>query len=240
MAHLSTVGERDPMLLIQLEPGEAVFAQADAMVSMSPRLKLTAGMHGGILSSLGRKAFGGETFFTQKLTCPEQAGRALLAPMLPGDVLVLDVPEDGVVLNHATFLAAHDTVRLGLRTQGLLKGLFAQTGGLLTMHAKGRGQLAVHGFGHLLELGVDESGLVVDTGHVVCWSASLDYSLGVRTHQRQGILSGLLSAGLTGEGLVTTFRGQGSVWVASRNYAGFAEEIAALASPLVKQTGAAK
>lgn len=227
---LRIVGERDPFLLVELSAGESVFAQSDAMVSMSPNLKLTGELRGGLLQSIGRKALGGETLFTQKLTSPNDSGQALLAPAAPGDILLMDMPPEGVVLNDSAFLAATSEVVLSLRVQGLVKGLLANTGGLVTMSAKGPGQLAVHGFGSLLELGVDDDALVVDTGHVVCWSQSLDYQVGVRTHKRQSLMGGLFHSAFTGEGLITTFRGRGSVWVASRNYKAFTHTLVSLVS----------
>lgn len=228
---LKIVGERDPFLLVELSAGESVFAQSDAMVSMSPNLQLTGELRGGLLQSIGRKALGGETLFTQKLVAPDDSGQALLAPASPGDILLMDVPSEGIVLNDSAFLAATSGVVLSLRVQGLVKGLLGNTGGLVTLTAKGHGQLAVHGFGSLLELGVEESeGLVVDTGHVVCWSQALDYQVGVRTHKKQSLISGLFSSTLTGEGLITTFRGRGSVWVASRNYNAFTQSMVDLVS----------
>lgn len=225
---LRIVGDRDPFLLVELSPGESVFAQSDAMVSMSTNLKLTGELRGGLLQSLGRKALGGETLFTQKLSAPNDSGQALLAPAAPGDILLLDLPPEGVALNDSAFLAATSEVALSLRVQGLIKGLLANTGGLVTMTAEGSGQLAVHGFGSILELGVDEDALVVDTGHVVCWSKGLSYQVGVRTHKRQTLLGGLFNSALTGEGLILTFRGHGSVWVASRNYNAFTQALGAV------------
>lgn len=224
----SVIGEGDPFLLVELTKGEEVYAQADAMITMSATLSLSTGMQGGLLQSLGRKAFGGEGLFNQKLVAEAGNGVALLAPASPGAIEVISLPAEGISMNDGAFLAASAGVSLGLKAQGLIKGFLGQTGGLVTMAARGAGDIVVSGFGNLQRLEVDEAGLIVDTGHVVCWSNGLDYSVGVRTNKRQGLVKSLVTAATSGEGLVTTFTGRGTVWVCSRNYDLFAKSILSL------------
>jgi len=53
------------------------------------------------------------------------------------------------------------------------------------------------------------NGYIVDTSHIVGWTGGLEYQ--VRK------VGGLKSLFLSGEGLVCEFRGQGRVWVSTRN-----------------------
>ena len=67
--------------------------------------------------------------------------------------------------------------------------------------------------------------LVVDTGHVVAFTEDVDYSIGK--------VGGLRSLVVGGEGLVMKFKGNGHVWVQTRNMASLAEKII----PFLPKTG---
>lgn len=55
-----------PVIQCQLQQGESLKAESDAMVSMSATLDVTGGMYGGLLSGLARRVLAGESFFFQK------------------------------------------------------------------------------------------------------------------------------------------------------------------------------
>ena len=59
--------------------------------------------------------------------------------------------------------------------------------------------------------------LVVDTGHLVAFSDDVDYSIG-----KVGGIRSLIGGG---EGLVMRFRGNGHVWVQTRNLAALADKL---------------
>jgi uncharacterized protein (AIM24 family) len=58
---------------------------------------------------------------------------------------------------------------------------------------------------------------VVDTGHVVAFTDSLQYEV--------GRIGGYKSLFFSGEGLVCRFRGQGRVWIQTRRLGAFASWI---------------
>ena len=66
--------------------------------------------------------------------------------------------------------------------------------------------------------------LVIDTGHLVAWDATLEYQIGKST-------GGWVSSFLSGEGLVCHFEGQGSVWVQTRNAAEYGGTIGPMLPP---------
>lgn len=55
-------------LKVQLEAGESIKAESDAMMAMSGNIKVEGKMEGGILGSLARKFLSGESLFFQHLT----------------------------------------------------------------------------------------------------------------------------------------------------------------------------
>jgi uncharacterized protein (AIM24 family) len=62
---------------------------------------------------------------------------------------------------------------------------------------------------------------MIDTGHLVAWDATLEYSVG-----KSG--SGWIMSWLSGEGLVCNFRGQGRIWIQSRSATAYGRKIGAL------------
>ena len=94
------------------------------------------------------------------------------------------------------------------------------------MKATGCGTLAVSGFGSIRVLTITpDKPLIVDNGHVVAWDASLNYDLTINTAHR-GFFGKLIEGAVTGEGIVLTFTGTGTVLVCSRNRGGFIDWIA--------------
>jgi uncharacterized protein (AIM24 family) len=71
---------------------------------------------------------------------------------------------------------------------------------------------------------VCDGNLVIDTGHLVAWDATLTYSVG-----KSG--SGWIASYLSGEGLVCHFQGQGRIWIQTRNPTAYGQDVASLLPP---------
>jgi uncharacterized protein (TIGR00266 family) len=229
----SVIGDRDPFLLVQLQAREAVFAESDAMVSMDGTLELCGEMRGGMLGALARKFVSNESLFTQRIEAARGAGQTLLAPALPGDIQILEVgPQSPYLLNDGAFLAAEDSVELSTVSQGLGKALLGGTGGFFIVKASGQGLLAVSGFGSIQELNIEPGqDVIIDNQHVVAWDARLDYKISVGALGKKSFLSRLVSSATSGEGIVTRFRGEGRVYISSRNIKQLAAELQARIMP---------
>ncbi|VAV96321.1 hypothetical protein MNBD_ACTINO01-1396, partial [hydrothermal vent metagenome] len=81
-----------------LDAGESIQTEGGAMVSMDSGITIETKAKGGILKSLGRSVFGGESFFMNTYRT-ETGGTIRLAPSLPGDMMVLDIhPETPIKL----------------------------------------------------------------------------------------------------------------------------------------------
>ncbi|MFN8672811.1 MAG: TIGR00266 family protein [Candidatus Sericytochromatia bacterium] len=199
------------MVRFDLEQGESIKAESDAMIAMSPTISLEGKMEGGFLAALGRSMLAGEKFFFQKLVARTGKGYALLGPTTPGDVYILDL--DGSVeynIHKDGFLAAEESVNINTQMQNLAQGLLSGEG-FFILKAKGRGKVILSSFGaiHELNLGVGED-FTIDNGHLVAWSNTTQYSIDKATH-------GWISSFTSGEGLVCRFRGPGKVLIQSRN-----------------------
>ncbi len=194
---------------LTLDPNETVRAEAGAMMSTSDGVVLEAKAEGGVLKSLKRAALGGESFFLTTYQAPAQGGFVDVAPRLPGDIVVLEAPPEGLVIQRGSWLASAPTVNLDTKWGGF-KNFFGSEGGFI-MHATGTGPIVVACYGAIetWNLAAGEK-ITVDTGHMVAYDSSVQMSLRKAT-------GGIVQMVKTGEGLVFDFTGPGRVMVQSRN-----------------------
>lgn len=195
------------LLVLELDAGEQVRTEAGSMVSHSDGISVKTQASGGLLGSLKRKALGGESFFMNTFTA-DRPGQLVLAPPLPGDVIQRDLEGETLLVQSGSYLAADpgidvDTKFGGGRTFFGGEGLF-----LLELSGSGSAFLTSYGAIHPVELADGET-YTVDTGHIVAFEASADFT--VRR------VAGLKSTILSGEGLVCHFEGPGRVWIQTRS-----------------------
>ncbi len=204
-----------PMARVQLAAGESLKAESGAMVSISPTIDIESKVEGGFLKALSRRVLSGEHFFFQTLRATRGAGEALLAPTVPGDIVVLEM--DGVheyLVQKDGFLAGSEQVTIETKMQSLSRGLLGGEG-FFILKISGTGQLILNSFGaiHKVELKPDDD-YIVDNSHLVAWTATTSYNI-------EKAASGWISSFTSGEGFVCRFRGPGLVYLQSRNPQGF-------------------
>jgi uncharacterized protein (TIGR00266 family) len=161
-------------------------------------------MKGGLLSGFKRTLMGGESFFINRFVSRGE-GLLGLAPSYQGDIVHLNV--DGkIYAQSGAFLASSPEIDIDTKWGGA-KTFFAGEG-LFLLKLEGHGDLWLSSFGGVENIDVDGR-LKVDTGHIVAFEESLDYSI-----SRAG---GLKATLLSGEGLVAEFKGSGKVWIQTRS-----------------------
>ncbi|MFQ5381779.1 MAG: TIGR00266 family protein [Dehalococcoidia bacterium] len=192
---------------VQLDAGEKIQAEAGAMVSMSPSVKMDTGTRGGVLAGLKRSVLGGESFFINTFTA-ETPGEVSVAPALPGDIVALEVGPQTLYIQSGSFLAATDGVKVDTKWGGG-KTFFSREG-LFLLKCTGEGTVLVSSYGaiHMLTLEPGERH-IVDTGHMVAFDESVSYDVG-----RAG---GWKSTLLGGEGLVVHLTGPGRFFMQTRS-----------------------
>ena len=200
---------------VWLAPGESIVAESGAMVGMTPNVVMTT-QSGGIMSGL-KRIFGGESFFRNTFTAQQNQGEVLFATPLCGDMVVVDVGQRQWCMQNGAFVACSPSVDVA--TKAGAKGFFSGVG-LFVLETRGQGQLILGSFGAIEPIHVDGD-MVIDTGHIVAWESTLTYSVG-----KSG--SGWVSSFLSGEGLVCTFRGQGIVYIQSRNASEYGQNMGAM------------
>lgn len=197
---------------VMLDPGDGIRAESGAMMSMSPTVTMESKMSGGIGKAIGR-LFGGESLFQTTFTATHGAGEVLLAPPSIGDIVSLNLNNEGMMVTSGCYLAGD--VSLNIETRASVKGFFAGEG-LFIMRVTGSGVLLLSAFGaiHALQLQVGQP-YIVDTGHIVAFSETMTYE--VRRAARS--LFGSLTSG---EGFVAHFTGPGVLYTQTRSPQGFA------------------
>jgi len=201
-----------------LADGESLMAESGAMMGMTTNVVMQT-QSGGLLKGF-KRMFGGESFFRNTFTAQSGQGEVLLTTPLCGDMAVLDVGQRQWCLQNSAYVGSSTTVDVSTQASG--RGFFSGAG-LFILGTQGQGQLLIGSFGALEPLTVDGS-MVLDTGHLVAWEASLQYSIG-----KSG--SGWIASYLSGEGLVCHFQGQGQVYVQSRNTAEYGSTIGTMLPP---------
>ncbi|HZO14961.1 MAG TPA: TIGR00266 family protein [Polyangiaceae bacterium] len=203
-----------------LQPNESLMAESGAMMGMSTNVNMQT-QSGGLMSGL-KRLFGGESFFRNTFVAQGGQGEVLLTTPLCGDMTVLEVGAQQYYLQSSCYVGSSTGVDVQTQSGGF-KGWFSGAG-LFVLGTQGQGQVIVGSFGALEQLTVDGS-MVIDTGHLVAWDATLQYSIGKASK------SGWIASWLSGEGLVCHFQGQGTVWVQTRNPQEYGTTVGALLPP---------
>jgi uncharacterized protein (TIGR00266 family) len=202
------------LAIVQLQAGQAIQAEAGAMVSMSANIDLQSQMKGGLMGAL-KRAVGGESVFVSTFTSQGGPGEVTFAPGAPGDVAAIEMSNQTFYVQSSSYLAGDMGLTIDTRWGGA-KSFFGGEG-LFVLQVTGTGLLLVSSFGaihrKLLQPG---ERYVVDTGHLVAWQGHLQYEL------RKASQSGWFRSMVSGEGIVAEFVGPGEILIQTRNLAAFA------------------
>jgi len=194
--------------VLRLGPNEEVRVEGGAMVSMSQGIAIQTKAAGGILKSLARSLLAGESFFQNVYRAPASGGELTVAPTLPGDLFVLDLEDEAILVQSGSYVASEMGIALDTKWGGA-KTFFASEG-LIMLRASGTGKLLLSSFGaiHEMNLGAGET-YTVDTGHLVAFTEGIGFKV-----RRVG---GLKSTFFSGEGLVVDLTGPGRVLLQTRS-----------------------
>jgi uncharacterized protein (TIGR00266 family) len=201
-------------LLLQLPKDQMVLVEAGAMAAMDSCITMKSRMKGGF-KAVGRM-FAGESLFISEFTAEGRSGQLYIAPGVPGDLqhYYLDGTKS-LMVQSSGFVAASPTIDLDTQFQGA-KGFFSGES-LFLVKVSGTGDFWFSSFGAILEIPVSGD-YIVDTGYIVAFEDSLNYSVeNVAGLSFKGLMTGILG----GEGLVCRFRGEGRIWVQSRQLYNF-------------------
>jgi uncharacterized protein (TIGR00266 family) len=194
--------------VIKVSPGESIQAETGAMVSMSDTISIQTGTRGGVFKGLKRAMLGGESLFINTFKAETSSGEVTIAPSLPGDIIALPMTGQTLFIQSGSFLAATEDVDLDTKWGGS-KTFFSREG-LFLLKCTGHGTVFVSSYGaiHTIDLDAGQN-YTVDTGHMVAFDESVEYSVGK--------VGGWKSTILSGEGLVVKLTGPGRFYMQTRS-----------------------
>ncbi len=219
------------MLVVSLDPGETITAEAGAMTYITPTIEVhTRKREKSLLGTLGLSLIGGQSFWVNDYTAANALGEAGFVAAPVGDIKQKDIaPGSGYVIQKSAYIASTQGIDLDVKWEGFTKGLFGQ--GLFMLKATGSGQMFINTFGaidtHTLQAGQT---LIVDNFHLVGFSESCSYKV-----TRFG---GLKETLLGGEGLVTQITGPGDVHIQTKNLQEFTNWLWTVLEPKVRSSRA--
>ncbi|HEY6190148.1 MAG TPA: TIGR00266 family protein [Pyrinomonadaceae bacterium] len=201
------------LAIVRLQPEQSILAEAGAMVSMSANVELQSQMKGGLFGAIKRAA-GGESAFVSTFTARGGPGEVTFAPGAPGDIAALEMSNQMFFVQSSSYLAGDASLNVDTKWGGA-KTFFSGEG-LFVLQVSGTGLLLVSSFGaiHRKRLQPGER-YVVDTGHLVAWEGSTQYTL-------RKAAAGFFRSMMSGEGIVAEFMGPGEILIQTRNLQAFA------------------
>ena len=195
------------LLKIKLRQGEAVSAEAGAMVSMSSSIEIKTAAKGGIFGALKRSVLGGESFFVNTFMAAD-SGEVTFAPTLPGDIHALELTGQSFYAQSGAYIASAPDIQVDTKWGGA-KTFFSREG-LFLLKMTGTGSVFLSSYGAIHEINLEAGQkYIVDTGHMVAFAEGVGYSV-----KRVG---GLKSTLFSGEGLVCELTGPGKIFIQTRS-----------------------
>jgi len=227
MKYTTTQSTAFPLVEVTLASGEEIQIERGCMVyhtgdvSLEGKMNSSGGGLGGLVKAVGRSIVSGESMFITRAKGLNDGARIALAPGMPGAIRELTLGENQWHIRDQAFFACDASVSYEIKRQSVGKALFGGTGGFFIMETRGTGSMLIASYGDLIEITLDGSQpFVIDNTHVVAWTTTLDYDIKVA--------SGTFGF-TTGEGLVNSFNGRGSVFIQTRNI----ESLAGVIQPYI-------
>jgi uncharacterized protein (TIGR00266 family) len=199
------------LAVVKLSANETIKVEPGAMVSYSDGVSMETSTQGGIFGGLKRMVVG-ESFFQNTYTAPAAGGEITLAASLPGDMAVLDIAGQELLLKSGAYVSSEGGVTIDASWGGA-KGFFGGPG-LVLLKVSGRGKVLIGAYGAIEEriLAAGQR-YTIDTGHIVALDSSITFTL-----RKSG---GWKSTILGGEGFVCELTGPGRVLMQTRSEQAF-------------------
>ena len=214
------VGRDLQFVEVELDPGETVIAEAGAMMYMEESVSFETRMGDGsepnqsilgkLLSAGGRLLTGESLFLTHFTHHGFGKGHVAFAAPYPGTILAIDLLQHGgsILAQKDAFLCAAYGTKVGVALNRRLGAGFFGGEGFILQRFDGDGKVFVHAGGTVVERQLNNETIRVDTGCIVAFEPSIDFSI-----EAAGSLRSMIFGG---EGIfLATLRGTGRVWLQS-------------------------
>ena len=218
-------GDDMQLVEVELDAGEAVRAEAGAMMYMEDGIEMQTSTGGGIFRGLKRMVTGESFFITSFLNTARDKRHVAFGAPYPGKIIPLELAELGgsFLCQKDSFLCAAKGIEIEVAfTKKIGAGLFGGEGFIL-QRLEGAGRAFVHAGGTIIrrDLQAGET-LRVDTGCLVAFAPTVNYDI--------QFVGGFRNALFGGEGLfLARMSGPGLLYLQSLPFSRLADRITAAA-----------
>ena len=166
------VGEPMPVVICDLEDGEAMITEKGSMSWMSPNMEMRTSA-GGFGKAFGRM-FSGESLFQNIYTARSGPGMIAFASSFPGSIRAVEIrPDRPVVVQKSGFLAAQAGVELSVFFQKKVGAGFFGGEGFIMQKLSGRGMAVLELDGSAVEYDLRAGErMIVDSGNLAMMDAT--------------------------------------------------------------------
>ncbi|MFA8433863.1 MAG: TIGR00266 family protein [Marinifilaceae bacterium] len=205
---------------VELDPNETVIAEAGAMAYMEEGILFETkmgdgsapdqGIFGKLLSAGSRMLTGESIFLTHFTNRGYGKSKVAFSAPYPGTIMPLDLQKSGgrVIVQKDGFLCAALGTKVSMHFNKKIGSALFGGEGFILQRLEGDGMAFVHAGGTVIEKQLNNETLRVDTGCVVAFEESIDFSI-----ESAG---GMKSMIFGGEGIfLANLRGTGRVWLQS-------------------------
>jgi len=236
------IGDDLQMVEIELDPNEAVIAEAGTMLYMEQDIDFQTKMGDGsnpneglfdkLLKGAGRMIAGESLFLTHFTNRGYGKSHVAFAAPYPGSIIPIELPQYGgrIIVQRDAFLCAAMGTKVSITFNRRLGAGFFGGEGFILETIEGDGRAFIHAGGTIIERQLNGEMLRVDTGCVVAFTSGIDFDI-----QQAG---GLKSMVFGGEGMfLATLRGHGKVWLQSMPVSKLIRELSVHGGNTRKDTG---
>ncbi len=224
------IGDDLQVVEVELDPSETVIAEAGAMNWMDDGITFEAhlgdgskqdeGMMKKLMGAAGRAISGESLFITHFTNIGTGKKKVAFAAPYPGKIIPLNMEEFGgeIICQKDAFLCAALGTNISIAFNKKIGVGFFGGEGFILQKIKGDGMAFMHAGGTIVKKELKGETLKIDTGCIVAFSPSIEYSI-----ERAG---GLKSMFFGGEGLfLATLKGTGTVYLQSLPFSRLADRI---------------
>ncbi|HIP47979.1 MAG TPA: TIGR00266 family protein [Lutibacter sp.] len=223
-------GDDMQIVAVELDPGETVIAEAGAMNWLDPAITFESRMGDGSqpekgifgkLLDVGKRVLTGESIFITHFTNNGEGKKEVsFAAPFPGKIIPVDLKDykNGLLCQKDSFLCAAKGTEVSIAfTKKLGTGFFGGEGFIL-QKLRGDGMAFMHAGGTVVKKELNNSSIYIDTGCIVAFTDTLDYSI-----ERAGNLKSMFFGG---EGMfLAKLTGTGTVFMQSLPFSRLADRI---------------
>lgn len=224
------IGDDMQAVVVTLDPGEQVLAEAGAMLYMTDGIDMQTSMTtggedkgflGNVLKAAGRVLAGESFFITTFTNVGGQRSDVTFAAPYPGKILPIDLAQRGgeLLCQKDAFLCAARGTDVAIAFQKKVGAGFFGGEGFILQSLKGDGLAFIHAGGTVFEMDLSPGEtLRLDTGCLVAFEPRVDYDV--------AFASGFKNALFGGEGLfLATLKGPGKVYLQTLPFSRLADRL---------------